>query len=171
IRKATVNVDGVSTVADEGTAGAVTVNKGVKSNVENGGTATTVSVIDGVYAGTQGKITNADALYPGTSHVRSGGKADDVTVHSEKVELDKEGKEIHVAASAAVSGKESSITKATVNVDGVSTVADEGTAGAVTVNKGGKSNVENGGTATTVSVNDGGYAGTQGKIIKAAVND
>ncbi|WP_204350955.1 hypothetical protein, partial [Serratia marcescens] len=55
----------------------------------------------------------------GKLDVMTGGTADDVTVHGEKVELDKDGKEIHVAAFATVSGTESRITKATVNVDGV----------------------------------------------------
>jgi len=161
--------DGVLTVTDGGTADAVTVNKGGKLNVENGGTATTVSVNDGGYAGTQGKIIKAAVNDGGKLDVIKGGKADDVTVHSEKVELDKEGKEIHVAASAAVSGKESRITKATVNVDGVLTVADEGTAGTVTVNKAGTLWVWDKGTADAVNVNDGGNATAYGKIGTATV--
>ncbi|MGV2815933.1 hypothetical protein ACNPO7_06765, partial [Phyllobacterium calauticae] len=129
-------VGGTAFISDEGShLESGTVGLGGALAVEDKAAADTVTVRNG------GKLD-----------VMTGGTADDVTVHGEKVELDKDGKEIHVAAFATVSGTESRITKATVNVDGVLRVKDKAAAGTVTINKGGLLDVYNGGTAGTVNV-------------------
>jgi len=132
-------VGGIAAISGEGSRldhGTVTL--GGYLQVSNKATAGTVTVRNG-----------------GWLDVNAGGKAEDVTVQGEKVGVDKDGNEIHVVASAAVSGKESLITKATVNVDGVLTVADEGTVGAVTVNNGGWLNIAPDGKAGDIVLNGG----------------